>query len=160
MAPASFSLRPRASADRAFLRELYLDSRRAEFAALPWPPADVERLLEMQFEAQTRQYAAQYPEALDAIVLVSGEPAGRLYVARRDESIQLIDIALSPAHRGRGIGAALIGGLQGEAGARGVPVRLAVLLSNPAGRLYRRLGFQELGVDGMHRRMEWRASAA
>ena len=54
----------------------------------------------------------------------------------------MIDIALLPDHRGRGIGARLLRDVLHEATAAGLPVRLSVERSNPARSLYERLGFR------------------
>ena len=60
---------------------------------------------------------------------------------------QIINIATSPAHRGQGLGTAVLSALLEHARERGlVSVTLEVRLSNaPAIALYRKLGFAELG---------------
>lgn len=56
-----------------------------------------------------------------------------------------LSISLRPAHRGRGIGTELIRRLLAELAERGIAeVSLSVQQSNPAHRLYRRLGFTVL----------------
>lgn len=52
-----------------------------------------------------------------------------------------------PEAQGRGIGAALVRGLQAEARVAGMPLKLKVLKTNPALRLYQRLGFAIVGED-------------
>ena len=74
-------------------------------------------------------------------MLVDGEPAGRLYVARWKKELRIVDIALLPEHRGRGIGAELLRELLEEADAAGKPVTIHVERENPAMGLYQRLGF-------------------
>ncbi len=74
---------------------------------------------------------------------------------RRDDEIDLVDIALLPGARGRGIGGALIVELCREGARDGRPVRLRVERTNPALRLYRRLGFVEIGDDNVYALMEW-----
>ena len=66
-----------------------------------------------------------------------------------------IDIALLPAHRGQGLGAALLRDLIDEAAAAGKTVSLHVEKSNPAMRLYGRLGFKSEEDNGVHERMRW-----
>ncbi len=74
---------------------------------------------------------------------------------RREDEIHLVDIALLPAARGRGIGCALIVELCREGARGGRPVRLRVERRNPALRLYRRLGFVEVGDECVYALMEW-----
>ncbi len=150
-------LRPIHAGDEAFLRRVYASSRTAEIALTGWDQVTAEVFLRMQFEAQHHHYRQHYPQARYDIVECDGEPIGRLYVARAQDEIRVIDIALLEAHRGQGIGTTLLGGLLAEAGARGQRVVLHVEENNPACALYRRLGFCPAGMQGMYRRMEWRA---
>jgi GNAT superfamily N-acetyltransferase len=41
------------------------------------------------------------------VVLIDGEPAGCLYLHRGDTEILIVDVALLPAHHGKGVGSAL-----------------------------------------------------
>jgi ribosomal protein S18 acetylase RimI-like enzyme len=103
----------------------------------------------MQFEAQHRHYHENYTATTYEVVLVDGEPAGRLYVARWERELRIVDIALLPEFRGRGIGGGLVRELIEEAGAAGKPVTIHVELENPAMSLYERLGFarkEEVGA--------------
>jgi ribosomal protein S18 acetylase RimI-like enzyme len=90
---------------------------------------------------------------------VDGRPAGRLYVGRWPQTIRIVDIALLPEHRGVGVGTRLLGGLLAEADAAGKPVSIHVERFNPAMRLYRRLGFEELEDKGVYVLMERPVSA-
>lgn len=111
----------------------------------------------MQFDAQHRFYQAQFPTADYQIVEQGGEPIGRVYTHRRDDEIRLIDIALLPAHRGDGLGCAMIEDLQDEASEYGLPLRIHVEKNNPAYGLYQRLGFRTLEDKGVYDLLEWRA---
>ena len=91
------------------------------------------------------------------MILEDAHPIGRLYVDRRPDEIRLIDIALLPSHRGRGIGSELTGGLLAEADRADLPLRLHVEADNPARRLYQRLGFREVADHGVYRLFEWRS---
>lgn len=46
------------------------------------------------------------------------------------------------------------------ASARGLPVRLSVLVNNPARRLYERLGFRVSSIEHPRVKMEWRPEPA
>jgi ribosomal protein S18 acetylase RimI-like enzyme len=112
----------------------------------------------MQFEAQRRHYTTYYPAAAHDVVLADGEPAGRLYVDRREDEIAVIDIALLPEYRGRGIGTELLTAILTEADAAGKKVSIYVEHRNPARRLYERLGFVEVAEQGVYALLERRPS--
>jgi ribosomal protein S18 acetylase RimI-like enzyme len=90
------------------------------------------------------------------IVEEHGAPVGYLCVLRRDDHDFLEEVALRPEAQGRGIGTALVRDLMGAAAGRGVPVRLSVLVNNPAQRLYQRLGFRVTRIEHPRVKMEWR----
>ena len=70
--------------------------------------------------------------------------------------MHVIDIALLPEFRGRGIGAALLRELMDEAASAGRAVSIYVEESNRAQSLYRRLGFEPVGTHGVYLLMRWR----
>jgi ribosomal protein S18 acetylase RimI-like enzyme len=148
------TLRPARPEDEAFLYQLYADTRAAELAALDWSDAQREAFLSLQFRAQQAHYA-EYPNADPQIIVEVDRAIGRLLVSRLADEIRLVDIALLPQWRGRGIGAVLIQQLLDEAARLDKPVRLHVEKSNPAQRLYRRLGFTPLADIGLYYLMEW-----
>lgn len=149
-------LRPAGTTDEAFLLALYADTRRDEMGLTGWPPKQIEQFLEMQFEAQRRHYTAHYPSAAHDVILVDGVAAGRLWVHRGPDEIRLLDIALRPLFRNRGVATTLIGALQDEARRNGVPLRHSVVKENTGAlRLYERLGFHITGEIPTHHQMEW-----
>jgi ribosomal protein S18 acetylase RimI-like enzyme len=158
--PPDISLRPIEPADEDFLCRVYASTRAEELAPLPWDDEEKASFLRMQFAAQHRYYRESYTSSRFEVVLVDGDPAGRLYVARWPEELRVIDIALLPEFRGRGVGTALLRGLLGEAAARGLPVRIHVERLNPALVLYDRLGFRLLEDRGVYLFLEWRAAGA
>jgi ribosomal protein S18 acetylase RimI-like enzyme len=147
--------RPIEDRDREFLLRLYASTRADELAAVDWTDEEKERFLSFQFGAQHDYYHEQFPAARFDLVLVDGEPAGRLYVDRRDDELRLIDIALLPEFRRRGIGGELMGQVLGEARAAGLPVQIHVEQNNPAMRLYDRLGFRRVEDQGVYWLMRW-----
>src|SRR5262245_60451993 len=148
------SLRPVRADDSEFLFRLYSSTRAAELAALAWDPAQQKAFLQMQFNAQQRWYATMYPGAEEQVVVLGETPIGRMIVYRGAETTSLVDIALLPEHRGRGVGGGLVGGLVEQCRKRGVALRLQVLRTNPAARLYERLGFRKSSEDEMYMQME------
>ena len=152
---AAISLRPVTPDDRPFLQSVYASTRESELATVEWDAAQKAAFVEMQFDAQHAHYQAHYGGAAFDIVLVGGEPAGRLYVAREDDEIRIVDIALLPEYCNRGIGTTLLRGLQSEAAAAGKPLCIHVERFNPALRLYERLGFRPIEDKGVYLFMEW-----
>lgn len=160
MSAPLISLRPIEPGDEDFLRELYGSAREEELAVVPWSPAEKQKFLDWQFQAQSSHYREHYPDASFQVILLDGALAGRLYVARSAGDIRVIDIALMPAYRGRNVGTTLLKGLMDEAGHCGKSVSLHVECFNPAQRLYARLGFQKAGETGVYWLLEWRPPAS
>jgi ribosomal protein S18 acetylase RimI-like enzyme len=142
--------------DEEFLCRVYGSTRTEELSPLPWTEEEKAAFLRQQFAAQHRYYQESYTSSRFDVVLVDGRPAGRLYVARWPEELRVIDIALLPEFRRRGIGTALLGGLLEEGGASGRPVRIHVERFNPALVLYEKLGFRLLEDRGVYLFLEWR----
>ena len=112
----------------------------------------------MQFQGQRQTYLQNYPDALDWIVLMDGDPAGRLCVNSADEHIAILDIELMPERRGQGIGTLLIRDVIAKAGSEAKSVRLSVARENVrAFRLYERLGFTTVSDGELYIEMEWEA---
>jgi len=140
--------------DRDLLYRIYASTREQELAQVAWDEAQKAAFLRMQFDAQYRYYQANYPNAQFEVILLNGEPAGRLYVDRRPSEIRIVDIALLPEYRGQGIGSALLRELLAEGARAGLPVTIHVESFNPALRLYQRLGFRMAEDKGVYYFME------
>jgi ribosomal protein S18 acetylase RimI-like enzyme len=153
-------LRAAKAEDDAFLRRVYAGTRAEELARVPWSEAEKEAFLAMQFEAQDRHYRACFPGTRFDVIEQDGVPIGRLYVQRTADEIRILDIALLPAHRGAGAGGALLRELLREAAASARRVTIHVERTNPALRLYARLGFRvEADDDAIYLFMAWRPEA-
>ncbi|MBF5040971.1 GNAT family N-acetyltransferase [Aggregicoccus sp. 17bor-14] len=156
MPPPGVSLRPIAREDAELLCRIYASTRTEELAQVPWPQAQKDAFLRMQFEAQHAHYQLHYADAAFHVVMRGEQPVGRLYVHRRASEIRIVDISLLPEQRGTGLGTALLQELQEEARAGGRILSIHVERTNPALSLYRRLGFQVAADDGgVYLRMEW-----
>jgi ribosomal protein S18 acetylase RimI-like enzyme len=147
-------LRPAGDADRTFLAQVYASTRIDELALLPWSDEQKAGFIAHQFEAQDAHYRLHYDDAAFDVIEVDGEPAGRLYVHRGPGEIRIVDIALTPSFRGRGLGTRLLGALIAEADGGGRKLSIHVEKENPARRLYERLGFRPAGEHGVHLLME------
>ncbi len=154
-----YSLRPVTPEDKALLRTIFASSWNRAFGQLALPAESKELVLHQQFESQHQSYFSQYPNAHYDLIYCGENPAGRLYVDRGAESIDLIDITLLPDFRGRGIGSEIIRDLLVEAREVRKPVTLHVEHWNfAAHRLYQRLGFSDLVDIGSHWKMKWTPS--
>jgi ribosomal protein S18 acetylase RimI-like enzyme len=146
----SFFLRPATPEDRDFLVDLYVSTRENEL------PFFGEALIRMQYEMRQTHYSLRFPQLNPEIIMVAGHRSGALQVDRSPEEIRVVDIALLPDFRARGIGSAVLALLIEEGDRNALPLALTVSKSNArARRLYERLGFQvteDLPMDvGMRR---------
>src|ERR1700682_642582 len=139
-----------------FLIEVYANTRADEMALLPWSDEQKQAFVLAQFNAQQQHYQKTYPDATHDIILSDNRAAGHFYVARLEKEIRIVDIALHPRDRNRGIGSDLLRRLIGEASQAGKLLRVYVESFNPALRLFERLGFSRTEEHGIHILMERR----
>lgn len=146
--------------DAEFRFRLFCQSRSPALSALPLPPAAMEQLMRLQFQAQTTSYRAQFPGAQFDIIELDGRPIGRIIVDRSDARLLIVDQAIVPDLRNHGIGTAVMHSVMDEARAAALPVRLHVASDNDASlRLYLRLGFVPiLSSIPMYSELEWKAT--
>jgi ribosomal protein S18 acetylase RimI-like enzyme len=152
-------LRPEQPTDEAFLLELYASTRREELELTQWDAATCAAFVKMQFKAMRQGYASMFPLGQFSIVLLQEQAIGRMVIHRGEQEIRLVDMALMPEARCRGISTLLVQTLQAEARQSGRPIRLQVLKGNRAARLYERLGFRRTGDNGIYDEMTWLATA-
>jgi len=157
---AGIQLRPSLPEDRDFIFRLYASTRQEELRPFGWNAVQQEAFLRMQFNAQQQWYASTYPTAENQIIEKDHEPIGRMIVQREPNIWRLLDISLLPEHRAQGIGGELIRALIEQCGESGAVLQLQVLNTNPAQRLYSRLGFIKTGEDQIYTQMEMRPRTA
>jgi ribosomal protein S18 acetylase RimI-like enzyme len=105
-------------------------------------------------------YRANFPDARFDIIERDRAPIGRIVVNRPGTMLHIVDQAIVPELRNRGLGTAIMKALMDEATRNGLPVRLKVASTNdPSMRLYRRLGFVPIRTEPLSIEMEWRAPA-
>jgi len=152
---ATVALRPANPEDESLLQAIAL-SARAD--ALPGLDGEV---LAMQASVVRRARAGRVPPADEELVLVDGEPVGAIATARTPGVLELIDIALLPRWRRRGIGTAVLDRLFTVADDERRTVRARVYHTNPrAHALYRRLGFVDVDRDELSWMIERRSASA
>ena len=153
--PLSISIRPLTPSDQPLLWDMLYHALYVPPGAAPLPREAVQR-------PELARYVAGWGRAddigfaaLDAVTgqaigaawirLLSGENRGYGWV---DDATPELSIAVEPAWRGRGIGAALLGRLVQAAQPHYRALSLSIAVDNPALRLYSRLGFAVVRVDG------------
>ena len=139
----NLSLRDSTPADNAFLLDVYASTRLDELAGTGWDDNQKRAFIQMQFLARERIY----PKVESKIILLNGQPVGRMLIDRKDSAILLRDIALLTEYRNAGIGSRLVRDLMSEAAAVNKPVELHVLSISPAVRFYERLGFSRTSTE-------------
>jgi len=97
--PSPITLRPVVAADEPLLLEIYASTRAEEMAMVPWTSEQQDAFVKMQFTSQQEHYKKLQPDADHDIIMLNGRPVGRLYVARTNERIEIMDITVLPQHR-------------------------------------------------------------
>jgi ribosomal protein S18 acetylase RimI-like enzyme len=151
----NIQLYPARAEDEEFLFAVYASTRASEMELVPWTTEQKDSFLRMQSRAQRSHYAAYYPKAVYNLVLIDGQPAGRLFLHRQESEIRIIDIALLPAYRGQGIGTTILKEILQEGRERNLPVTIHVERFNPALHLYVRLGFRLAEDKGVYYFLRW-----
>lgn len=148
-------LRRATADDGPFLEEMLA-------AAADWRPGTAIRTArEVLAQPELAHYVAGWPRERDAGVIaeVAKRPVGAAWwrifseddpgFGFVDSTIPELAIGVNAEHRGRGIGTRLLTGLIEEATERNLSaLSLSVEPDNPAARLYRRVGFQEVRTLG------------
>lgn len=159
MTPAeNITLRAVTAADQEFLFSAYASTRAAEMAMVPWSAEQKDAFVRMQFDAQSRHYAGEYPGASHEIICRDEVPVGRLYLERRAQELHILDVTILPQFRNAGIGTLLLRRLLDEASAGGKAVTIYVESFNPSLPLFRKLGFQPVAEDGFQLLLRWSRS--
>lgn len=148
MAEVTMSLRAVTEADLPALYEIYASTRVEELALVPdWREEDKNAFLTQQFTAQHQYYQQVYKNADFQVIEYNEQPVGRFYIHWdfKPTEVRIIDIALLPGFRGKGIGTAILKNTFEKATDLGKSVTIHVEYNNPAMRLYERLGFRKIG---------------
>jgi GNAT superfamily N-acetyltransferase len=142
-------------ADEPFLLELYQSSRGDDLRGLGWSEDRIRGFLRMQYEAKRKIDANDFGAAVDEVILLDGEPIGRLAVEQLDQEIRCHELALLPEYRNRGIGTMILRALQERAATAKSILRLKIIRFSRAVNLLERLGFVRTSETGSHLKMEW-----
>ncbi|GFZ88512.1 GNAT family N-acetyltransferase [Dyella caseinilytica] len=143
--------------DLPFMRELYGQLRAGELDQVDWPEQARRAFLDSQFQLQHQHFVTYFSAADFYVVVREGVDIGRFYLLSQSPYFLVIDIALLPAWRNGGLGAALLAWAKQRAldsQAQGVDLHVDER-NLGAKRLYTRQGFQHIGAEGPYLRMRW-----
>lgn len=144
-----YSLRTTTVDDYAFLYQLHVATMKDTVAHV-WGWDD---------DFQADHFREHFDPLRLKIIVVDGTDVGVLAVEHREDTLFLSNIEIAPTFQRRGLGSQIIQDVLAEARDQGVPVVLQTNRSNPARRLYQRLGFVETGETETHYEMTAKPSA-
>ncbi len=132
-------LRPASETDRAFLYALHSATMRAL----------IEQVWGWDESWQRNNFDSRFQHCQVSVIELDGRAAGSLWLESRPDLLYIADLQVLPEFQGRGIGTAVVQEVIRQGARRGAVVALAVLSINlSARRLYERLGFAAIGVEG------------
>ncbi len=114
--------------------------------------------LNLNMEAQVAGFRQRWDVTEVRIITLDGTDIGWLQSFLRDDTLFLAQLFVDGALRRQGIGTEVVKGLVEEAARVGRTVTLGVVKTNPALRLYERLGFRTTHEDErkFYMRRDWR----
>ena len=130
------ALRPASAQDFEYCKRLY-------FAGMK----KIIEELQLNWAAQAVSFREQWALSQVRIITVDSSDVGWLQSAMQDDGLFVAQIFVDGPFRRKGIGTEVMHCLIGEAARLNQAVRLAVVKTNPALRLYQRLGFQTTHED-------------
>lgn len=147
-------------ADEPLLLAVFSSTRELELQQVPFTPEQKQAFLAMQYEAQKRHYCATYPQAFNEVICADEVGVGRCWTAELDDELRVMDIAILPEWRGRGIGAKVLRELIVQSESLAKPLRVWVEVWNPAQAIFQHLGFQQVKSEGINLLFERKAEKA
>lgn len=150
----NYSFRLITESDRPFLKKVYRSTRETELDSIPWDEDDKDKFIEFQFNTQHNYFLSAYQGAEFLIIVVNNSNTGRLYLWKTETQIRIVDIALLPEFRNKGIGTKILNDLVDESENTGKKLTIHVKHDNPAMVFYERLGFKKKDDDGIQYYLE------
>jgi ribosomal protein S18 acetylase RimI-like enzyme len=105
------------------------------------------RELNLDFAKQATNLRQRWDAQQVRIITLDGADIGWVQSMIEDDALFLGQLFVAPAHQGRGIGTTIVQRLIEEAACDRRAVTLGVVKTNPALRLYQRLGFRTTHED-------------
>ena len=147
-------LRPVEEKDTAFIEAVYRTTREAELNLTNWSEYQKSAFINMQSTAQLADYKTKCPGARLQVIIYNKKDAGRFFTCETENEIRLLDITILPEFTGQGIGTNLLHRLIQRSNKVQKKISLHVIASNPALKLYQRLGFAHIKKEGFRYYME------
>jgi ribosomal protein S18 acetylase RimI-like enzyme len=142
--------------DEAFLAALYLACR-PDLGALPVPGSVVAGIARHQQGQRDADYAQRYPAAQSWLLEQAGCPVGWVLLALVPGGVRVVDLAVDPRQRRRGVARAVLSSLQEKEEA----ILLRVRVNNgPARTMYTSLGFGLRQDQGDVLELAWKREPA
>jgi ribosomal protein S18 acetylase RimI-like enzyme len=151
--------RPMNDDDSMLLFELYASTRADELSRSGWATPQQRSFFRMQAQNQERYFLRHYDHLDRRTICINGFSAGRLLVDRPSQAIVIVDLALLPAFRERGVGSMLIRSLLEEAAERGLTVHMELQKNSDALQTCERLGFRHADDLGDRWHLVWQSRA-
>jgi ribosomal protein S18 acetylase RimI-like enzyme len=108
---------------------------------------DIIRQLNLNMQAQSAGFRQRWDVTQVRIIMLNGADIGWLQSFVNEDAMFLAQLFVDRTWRDQGIGTAIVTALIGEASRAGRAVTLGVVKTNPALRLYQRLGFRTTHED-------------
>lgn len=115
----------------------------------------VEAIWGWNEDDQRKRFLDKFKTDNRKILECDGKSIGLWHIETHPDHIFLASILIQPSYQNRGVGTAKISELIKEADKCKIPIRLQVLLGNPAVNFYKRLGFSEYTRSDTHRHLIW-----
>ncbi len=141
--------------DEHFIYNVYRSAREDELKLTNWSEVQKHAFVTMQLMAQHTDYSNRFPSIQYLIIELKKKSVGRLYIAESTTEIKIIDITILPEYQQKKIGTNILKNILKRATELRKTVRLHVICSNPAYRLYDRLGFKIISTIQDRHYMEY-----
>jgi ribosomal protein S18 acetylase RimI-like enzyme len=132
--------------DDDLIYSIYRSTRDKELTYTNWTELQKRSFVTMQLMAQLIEYQKKYPELLQQIIVHNKKSIGRLYTWESLSEIKIIDISILPEYQRKGLGTKVLQQILNKAIQAEKKVNLHVVFSNPALKLYERLGFKKINT--------------
>lgn len=130
---------------------------------------DIDFLFDLRMQTMTEHYVSSHlPTDEEStikrilyrfenahLIIVENQPIGLLKLSINEKDIEILQLQIHPALQGKGIGKSILKGILSKAASSQKTVRLSVLKTNQAKRLYLSLGFKIISEDQHSFHMEF-----
>ncbi|WP_286829542.1 MULTISPECIES: hypothetical protein [Kordiimonas] len=159
--PHGISARPAGRHDKDFLAKMYRDNR-DDLRMVDADKDYIETVIEMQLDAQSGGYGAQFPNAIYLILEKNGTRIGRLTLDVQPVELRLVDLDFIKKASGKGYGSSILLWLMKAAATTKKPLLVPTRRDDFAmGKFLMQYGFVEDASmsDDVFARLSWMPTA-